>query len=88
MIISVTDKIENIVGKGELACTRNFSYLTMFSRGFFPRPIKRCHSVGMGLYLSKIRSLTTQQHFGLDKFESIDFVDEKNYRTFINKYYL
>ena len=24
---------------------------TMFSEGFFPRPIKRCHCVGMGPYM-------------------------------------
>ena len=30
-IISVFDRVENIVGKGEIACTRNFS----FSRNVF-----------------------------------------------------
>ena len=48
MIISVFDKVENIVGKGEIACTSNFSFPTMFSKGFFPRGVKRCHCMGMG----------------------------------------
>ena len=33
MIISVFDIVENIVGKGEIACTNNFS----FSHNFFKR---------------------------------------------------
>ena len=34
--------VENTVGKGEIAPT-------VFSKGLFPRGIKRCHCVGMGL---------------------------------------
>ena len=41
MIISVFDRVENIV-----QAISPFS--TMFSKGFFPRPVKRCHCVGMG----------------------------------------
>ena len=48
MIISVFDRLENIVGKGEIACTSNFSFSTMFSKGLFPRLVKRCHCVGLG----------------------------------------
>ena len=48
MIVSVFDRVENIVGKGEIACTSDFSFSTTFSKDFFPRPIKRCHCVGMG----------------------------------------
>ena len=33
MMISVFDRVENIVGKGEIACTSNFS----FSHNFFKR---------------------------------------------------
>ena len=44
MIISVFDRAENIEGKGEIACTSNFSFshngLQCFSKGFFPRPVK------------------------------------------------
>ena len=47
-MISVFDRVENIVGKGEIACTSNFSFPTMFLKGFFPRCVKRCHCVGMG----------------------------------------
>ena len=38
MLISVIDRVDNIVGKGEMACT-------MFLKGFFPRCVKRCHCV-------------------------------------------
>ena len=40
MIISVFDRVKNIVGKGEIACTGNFSFSTMFSEGFFPNSSK------------------------------------------------
>ena len=48
MIISVFNRVENIVGKGEIACTSNFPFPTMFSKDFLPRPLKRCDCVGMG----------------------------------------
>ena len=49
MIISVFDGVENIVGKGEIAYTQAISpFPTMFSKGFFPRLVKRCHCVAMG----------------------------------------
>ena len=49
IIISVFDRVENIVGKGEIACSNYVSpFPTMFSKGLFPRRVKRCHSVGMG----------------------------------------
>ena len=37
MIISVFDRVENIVGKGEIACTSKAisPFPTMFSKGFF-----------------------------------------------------
>ena len=47
MIICVFDRVENIVGKGEIACRSNFSFPIMFSKGFLPRSVKRCHYVGM-----------------------------------------
>ena len=40
MRISVFDRVENILGKGEIACTSSFSFSTMFSKGFFPKLIK------------------------------------------------
>ena len=39
MIISVFDRVENIVGKGEIACTNNFS----FSLNVFKRPLSFTH---------------------------------------------
>ena len=44
MIISVFDRVENIVGKGEIACTSNFS----FSHNVFKRLLSQTHQkVGM-----------------------------------------
>ena len=49
IIISVFDRVENIVGKGEIACTSYFSFFPQcFSKGFFPRRVERCHCVEMG----------------------------------------
>ena len=48
MIISVFESVENIVGKGEIACTRNFFFSHNVFKGFFRRRLKRCHCVGMG----------------------------------------
>ena len=42
MIISVFDRIKNILGKAISP------FPTMFLKGFFPRRLKRCHCVGMG----------------------------------------
>ena len=39
MIISVFDRVENIVGKGEIACTSNFS----FSHNIFKRLLSQRH---------------------------------------------
>ena len=39
MIISVFDRVENIVGKGEIACTSNFS----FSHNVFKRLLSQRH---------------------------------------------
>ena len=36
-IVSAFDSVENIVGKGEIACTSNFSFShNVFKKGFFP----------------------------------------------------
>ena len=41
MIISVFDRVENIVGKGEIACTSNFSFShNVFKRLLFQRRLK------------------------------------------------
>ena len=39
MVISVFDRVENIVGKGEIACTSNFS----FSHNVFKRLLSQTH---------------------------------------------
>ena len=45
--------VENTVGKGEIARYEQFllfpsNFSTVFSKGLFPRGVKRCHCVGMG----------------------------------------
>ena len=40
MAISVFDRVENAVGKGEIVCTAISLFPTMFSKGFFPDPLK------------------------------------------------
>ena len=37
IMISVSDRVENIVGKGEMLVTSTFSFPTMFSKGFFQK---------------------------------------------------
>ena len=39
----LSKRVENTVGKGEIA-----PFPTVFSKGLFPRGVKRCHCVGMG----------------------------------------
>ena len=49
MIISVCDRVENIVGKGENAGYQHFLLFSQcFEEGFFPRHVKGCHCLGMG----------------------------------------
>ena len=41
--------VENTVRKGEIARYEQFSqFPTVFSKGLFPRGVKRCHCVGIG----------------------------------------
>ena len=40
--------VENTVGKGEIALYKQFLLFPVFSKGLFPRGVKRCHCVGMG----------------------------------------
>ena len=48
MIIFVFNRAENIVGKEKLLVQAISPFPTIFSKGFFPRGVKRCHCVGMG----------------------------------------
>ena len=40
--------VENTVGKGEIARNEQFLLSRVFSKGLFPRGVKRCHCMGMG----------------------------------------
>ena len=40
--------VENTEGKGEIARSKQFLLFPVFSKGLFPRGIKRYHCVGMG----------------------------------------
>ena len=42
-------QVENTVGKGEIALYEQFLLFPLFSKGLFPRGIKRCRCVGIGL---------------------------------------
>ena len=45
----LSKQIENTVGKEEIARYEQFLlFPTVFSKGLFPRGVKRCHCVGMG----------------------------------------
>ena len=45
----VSKRVENTVGKGEIAHYEQFPlFPTVFSKGLFPRGVKMCHCVGMG----------------------------------------
>ena len=44
-------RVENTVGKGEIARYEQFLLFPQcFSKGLFPRGVKRCHCVGMGWF--------------------------------------
>ena len=48
MIISVFDRVETLWEKEKLLVQAIPPFPTMFSQGFFPRRVKRCHWVGIG----------------------------------------
>ena len=48
MVISVFDRVETLWEKEKLLVQAISSFPTMFSKGLFPRPVKKCHCVGMG----------------------------------------
>ena len=43
----LSKQVENTVGKGEIAHYEQFLLFPVFSKGLFPRGVKRCHCVGM-----------------------------------------
>ena len=48
-IKKLSKQVENTVGKGRNCSLRAIApFPTMFSKGLFPRGVKRCHCVGMG----------------------------------------
>ena len=44
----LSKQVENTVGKGEIARYEQFLLFPVFSKGLFPRGVKRCYCVGMG----------------------------------------
>ena len=48
MIISVFDRVGTLWEKEKLLVKAISPFPTMFSKGFFPRKVKRCDCVGMG----------------------------------------
>ena len=51
MIISVFDRVENIVGKGETACTSNFSFSHNVFKRLFSQTRQKVSLFGNGLTL-------------------------------------
>ena len=49
MIISVFDRVEKIVGKGEIACTSNFSFSHNVFKSFLSQRHQKVSSCGNGL---------------------------------------
>ena len=47
-IIPVLDRVENLVGKGEIACTSNFSFSKNVFKRLLSQTRQRCHCVGIG----------------------------------------
>ena len=70
MTISVLDRVENMWEKEKLLVQGISPFLALFSKGFFPRPIKRCHCVGMG------KPITRQQI--LDSSKLKEFADNNS----------
>ena len=56
------------MGKGEIARYEEFLLFPLFSKGLFPRGVKRCHCVGMG------KSFPKQQILDSSKLE--EFADD------------
>ena len=52
MIISVFDRVENIVGKGEIACTSNFSFSHNVFKRLLSQTSQKVSLCGNGLTLS------------------------------------
>ena len=44
----LSKQVENTVENGEIARYEQFLLFPVFSKGLFPRHVKRCHCVGMG----------------------------------------
>ena len=44
----LSKQVKNTVGKGEIARYKQFLLFPVFSKGLFPRDVKRCYCVGMG----------------------------------------
>ena len=44
----LSKQVENTVEKEKIARYKHFLLFPVFSKGLFPRGVKRCHCVGMG----------------------------------------
>ena len=53
MIISVFDRVENIVGKGKIACTSNFSFFHYVFKRLLSQMSQKVSLCGNGLTFSK-----------------------------------
>ena len=53
----LSKRLENTVGKGEIARYEQFLLFPVFSKGLFPRSVKSCHCVGMGYLLQAFEAI-------------------------------
>ena len=61
MIISVFDRVENIVGKGEIACTSNFSFSHYVFKRLLSQTCQKVSLCGNGLnHCKKVKSCPTE----------------------------
>ena len=74
MIISVFDRVENIVGKGEIACTRNFSYSQNDSKRLSSQ--QRPKMSLLWEWVKRVFLLTFPKRQILDTSKQIEFADD------------
>ena len=72
MIISVFDRVENIVGKGEIACTSNFSFSLNVFKKLLSQRRQEVSLCGNGLTVSQTKKnldRTKFKAFAADKLD-------------------
>ena len=79
MIIPVFYRLENVVEKGEIACTSNFSFSHNVFKRLFPRCVKRCHCVGTGYLFTNWQNFRLVQIEGMSRQPNKSDLKNENY---------